>query len=114
MSVDAKALQKLPFDLKPTSLKGVYSFVPPPKGTDLTKASRRTLLKHGVLMRRPDPDREPRLFGLWSRFVTDIWTEENFLSPTFGLPETIPHNLKGGLRQTEGRYVGQGVGVASW
>jgi hypothetical protein len=103
MSIEAKP-QGLPFQLKPTSIKGVYSFVPPPKGTDLTNASRSTLLKHGVLMRRPDPDREPKLFALWRRFVTEIWTEENFVEPTFGTPETLPHNHKGGHPQTEGAY----------
>ena len=119
MSVGAKAQPKLPFNLKPTSLKGVYSFVPPPKGTDLTKASRATLLKHGVLMRRPDPDREPERFALWTRFVTEFWTEDNFVQPTFGTPDTITHNLKGGLRQTEGgAYASHGwsgvVVVGKW
>jgi hypothetical protein len=118
MSADPKAQHKLPFDLRPTSLKGVFSFVPPPRGTDLTKASQRTLFKHGIFMRPPDPDKQPKLFALWTRFL-DIWTLDNFLEPTFGIPEAVPHNLKGGLRQTDGRYVGRGgwsgvVVVGSW
>ncbi len=93
--------EKRPFELVPTSIKGVYSFVPPPKGVDLTKASRRTLIKHGVFMRRPDPEREPKVFALWNRFVGEIWREANFVLPTFGAPTPgITHSLKG-LRPTE-------------
>ena len=119
MSVDAKAQQKLPYALMPTSLKGVHSFVPPPRGTDLTKASRATLMKHGVLMRRPDPGTEPKLYALWHRFVTEIWTEENFVPPVFEVTKDPPHNLKGELRQTEGNYVRSGgwsgvVVVGKW
>jgi hypothetical protein len=92
--------RKRPFELVPTNLKGVYSFVPPPKGVDLTTASRRTLIRHGVLMRRPDPEREPKLFAQWKKFVGEIWTEENFVVPTFGPPSGMPHNLRG-LQPTE-------------
>jgi hypothetical protein len=84
-----------PFELLPTSMKGVYSFVPPPKGVDLRTASRRTLIKHGIFMRRPDPEREPKHFALWNRFVGEIWREENFNLPTFGPSPGIPHGLKG-------------------
>ncbi len=84
-----------PFELLPTSMKGVYSFVPPPKGVDLRTASRRTLMKHGIFMRRPDPEREPKHFALWNKFVDEIWREENFNLPTFGPSPGIPHGLKG-------------------
>jgi hypothetical protein len=96
MAINMSTEQKLPFHIVPTSIRGVYSFVPPPKGTDLSEASRRDLIKHGVLMRRPDPEKEPQLFALWRRFVTEIWTEEKFTLPTFGPKLNIPHNLKGG------------------
>ncbi len=105
MSADAKPQQQLPFNLIPTGLEGVHSFVPPPKGTDLTKADRGTLLKHGLWMRRPDPDREPRLFAMWHRYVTEIWTEENFIPPVFQVTKDTPHNLKRGLRQPEGNPI---------
>jgi hypothetical protein len=119
MSLDAKALQKLPLNLMPTNLEGVHSFFPPPKGTDLTKADRGTLLKHGVWMRRPDPDREPKLFAMWHRYVTQIWTEENFVPPVFEVSNDIPHNLKGTLTPVEGGYASSGgwsgvVAVGKW
>lgn len=84
--------------LKPTGLAGVYSFIPPPKGADLTKASRSTLLKHGVLMRRPDPEKEPERYALWSKFVTEIWTEENFVDPVFDTSPDMPHTSKMGSK----------------
>jgi hypothetical protein len=118
---DVTAQEKLPYNLIPTNLNGVSSFVPPPKGTDLTKADRGTLLKHGLWMRRPDPDREPKLFAMWHRYVTEIWTEENFVPPVFEVTKDTPHNLRGGRRQTDGSYtsfnwsgvvvVGQWVGA---
>jgi hypothetical protein len=79
-------------------LPNVYSFVPPPKGTDLTTASKSTLMKHGLLMRKPDQEREPERFARWLRFARDIWTEEKFVPPTFGHPESVTHNLKGSRR----------------
>ena len=118
---DVTVQEKLPYNLIPTNLNGVSSFVPPPKGTDLTKADRGTLLKHGLWMRRPDPDREPKLFAMWHRYVTEIWTEENFVPPVFEVTKDTPHNLRGGRRQTDGSYtsfswsgvvvVGQWVGA---
>jgi hypothetical protein len=101
MASESKSTRKKhPFELLPTSMKGAYSFAPPPKGVDLRTASRRTLLKHGILFRRPDREREPELFALWNRFVEEIWNEKNFNLPTFGPSPGIPHNLKG-LRPTE-------------
>ena len=68
---------------------------------------------------RPDPDREPELFALWHRYVTEIWTEENFVPPVFEESEDMPHNLKGEVRQTEGGYTSSGgwsgaVVVGEW
>jgi len=108
-----------PFALKKTSLQGVYSFVPPPKGTDLTKASRTTQLKHGLLMRRPDPEKEPKRFALWTKFITETWTEENFIEPTFGPPGVVSRRgPSGGSRVPGGNVtspVWSGVAVAgSW
>ena len=87
--------RKLPVESVETNIEGVYSFVPPPRGIDLTTASRATLLKHGILFRRPDPEREPRWFGLWKKFVTEIWTENNFVVPVFEPSKDLPHILRG-------------------
>jgi hypothetical protein len=82
---------KLPFELLPTSLKGVYSFVPPPKGVDLRKASRSTLMKHGIFMQRPDPLRAPVHFDIWERLVGELWTADNFVTPTFSPGPRVSH-----------------------
>ena len=102
LSFEPKLPPKLPFHLAPTSLPGVYTAVPPPKGTDLTYASRTTLLRHGITIGRPDPDRDPKRFALWRRFVNEIWTEENYVAPTFEAAKSTPHGMKGGVRQPEG------------
>ena len=116
---DVNAQQKLPFNLIPTNLEGVHSFVPPPKGTDLTKADQETLLKHGLWMRRPDLDREPKLFAMWCRYVNEIWTEENFVPPVFEVTKDTPHDLKGTLVPTPNGYISSGgwsgvVTVGRW
>ena len=111
MNIDVKhPLQNSPLALKQTSIEGVYSFVPPPKGTDLTRASRSTLLKHGALMPRPDPEKEPKRFALWTRFVTEIWTEANFVDPVFGPSTGIPSRAKMGSQglTADGNYLSFG------
>jgi hypothetical protein len=116
---DANVQQKLPYNHIPSNLAGVHSFVPPPKGTDLTKADRETLLKHGIWVRRPDPDREPKLFAMWHRYVTEIWTEENFVPPVLEATNDTPHNLKGTLVPTPNGHMSSGgwsgvVTVGRW
>lgn len=116
---DANVRQKLPFNLIPTNIEGVHSFVPPPKGIDLTRADRKTLLKHGIWLRRPDLQREPKLFAMWHRYVTEIWTEENFVPPVFEATNDIPHNLRGTLTPTVNGYMSSGgwsgvVVVGKW
>ncbi len=88
--------ERSPFHIVPTDMKGVHTFVPPTKGKRLSAASRRELIKHGVLMRRPDPQTEPKRFALWNRFVNELWTEEKYARPMFGPKLSIAHNLKGG------------------
>jgi hypothetical protein len=82
---------KRPVECLPTSLKGVYSFVPPPKGVDLRKADRTTLSRHGIFFRRPHPQRAPDHFRLWERLVGELWTTDNFILPTFGKPLRVAH-----------------------
>jgi Peptidase A4 family len=113
-----KRRRKFPFELRPTSIKNVYSFVPPPRDLDPTRASTRTLIKHGLFFRPPDPEKEPKLFVLWKEFVSEIWTDVNFIVPTFE-PTTVTHNLQG-LEPTEtnGVFVSKNwsgcVVVGSW
>jgi hypothetical protein len=103
-------MRRLPFDSVETNIKGVYSLVPPPRGRDLLNADRATLLKHGVLVRRPDPEREPGLFRLWKRFVTEIWTEDNYTAPIFKPARPSIHNLKGPF----GHITQNNVNSANW
>ena len=121
MNIEARhSPENSPLALKPTSIPGVYSFFPPPRGTDLTKASRSTLLKHGVLLRRPDPEKEPRRYALWSKFVTEIWTEENFVEPIFSPGRDVPHlsNMGNKGLNPDGNYLSYGwsgvVVVGKW
>jgi hypothetical protein len=84
----------LPFELRPTNIEGVYSFVPPPKALDHRTVSNATLIKHGILVRRPDPKKNPALFELWRRFIDEIWTEENFTLPVLAPQDGITHGLE--------------------
>jgi len=95
----------LPFELRPTNIEGVYSFVPPPKGFDHRTASNATLIKHGILVPRPDPVKNPALFELWRKVLEEIWTEENFTVPVLAPQVGITHNLKD-TRHTDGPPIG--------
>jgi hypothetical protein len=128
MSVGTKrAKKRLPFELRPTNIAGVYSFVPPPKGLDLTTASRRTQIRHGVLVPRPDPELAPDRFAVWNKVVGEIWNEKNFVAPLLKRSDLVPsllHNFQrtdSGMLQDsnwsgcviEGPWVGA-IGQVPW
>ncbi len=90
---------QLPVESVETNIEGVFSFVPPPKGLNLMTASRPTLLKHGIFFQPPDSEREPQRFALWEKFVSEIWTEDNFVVPVFEPSKALPHILRGPVQQ---------------
>jgi len=61
-------------------------------------------------MPRPDPEKEPKRFALWTRFVTEIWTEANFVDPVFGPSTGIPSRAKMGSQglTADGNYLSFG------
>jgi hypothetical protein len=60
-------LQKLPYPVTPTNLKGAYAGVAPPDDFDPNTASPSELIKNGILWRRPTAADPPALREAWHR-----------------------------------------------
>jgi hypothetical protein len=104
MSTEPKAVRsRPPFELRPTNIKGVHSFVPPKNSFDHRTVSDATLLKHGVLVRRPDPNVNPGLFQIWRKALEEIWTEQNFVLPALEPQFGVTHQVRG-LHQSDMGY----------
>jgi Peptidase A4 family len=95
----------LPFELRPTNIEGVDSFVPLPKGLDHRTVTNATLIKHGILVQRPDPIKNPALFQLWRKVIEEIWTEKNFTVPVLAPQGGITHGLRN-IPRTNGGPIG--------
>lgn len=92
-----------PYDLRPTSVNGVYTFALPSPDFNANHASLHTLQRYGVLPRRPDPLREPKLFAAWTRIVGRLWRPENFLPIRLEPQAGVTHALVP-PRRTQGPY----------
>jgi hypothetical protein len=92
-----------PFELRATNVRGVSTFIPPSQRLDRRTVNTPTLIKHGILVRRPNEIKEPVLFELWRKVVEEIWTEEHFSLPVLAPQLGITHALRD-LRSTDGGY----------
>jgi hypothetical protein len=67
---DEKWLQtQFPFPLIPTNIEGVYTTLPLPDDLDLKTASDATLLRHGLLLRRPRAGDHPLIAAAWNEIL---------------------------------------------
>jgi hypothetical protein len=76
-------LQKIPYRVTPTNLKGVYSVVAPPDDFDPNTASASELLKNGILWRRPTATDPPALREAWQKVFSRKWLAKDRVVPVF-------------------------------
>jgi hypothetical protein len=73
MSRDEAFVKQFPFPLIETNIPGAYALPAWPDDLDFHKASPATLLKHGVLWRRPEAGEE--LAPFWDRMFSRPWKD---------------------------------------
>ena len=93
-----KSKSKIQFDLQPTNREGVFAFRPPPEGFDPLTASPGTLRQRGILLRRPDPAREPHLCQPWARIVGKMAIPSAYDIPVKFVPRSLGSIPGGGGR----------------
>lgn len=99
-------LDKLPYAVTPTSLKGVYAVNAPPAGFDLNRATAAELVKQGVLWRRPTPSDPPGVQQAWQKFASREWSAQDRIVPVLEPQIGRTHNLRQPLKKvTENNYL---------
>jgi Peptidase A4 family len=89
-----EALQRvLPWQLLETSLPGVYWTPAPPDDLDLNAADKTTLLRHGLLSRRPGPGDHPKVQAAWNRAFTGNRLAIKRIKPEFGIQSGKTHQV---------------------
>ena len=90
----------LPYEIIPTRLPGVYTSPSPPEDLDPNAADTKTLIKYGVLWRRPDELDPPTLRAAWQRVVSRKWKR---IIPRMEVQFGKTHQIRG-LKKTEAGY----------
>ena len=81
-SPQLEALRKqLPFELHPTNLTGAFTTPAPPDDLDPKQASSATLVKHGILWKRPQRGDDPRLVRVWDQVFSRKWLAKDRIVP---------------------------------
>jgi Peptidase A4 family len=99
-----EALRKaLPYEIISTNLPGAYWSPAPPDDIDINAADSKTLIKHGLLWRRPDAGDRPTLQAAWKKIFSRKWQAKNRIVPKLEVQFGKTHQIKA-LKKTEARY----------
>jgi hypothetical protein len=84
-----EALRKrLPYEVIPTNIEGAFASPAPPENFDPKSASAASLIKHGVLWRRPTKRDHPGVVAAWEKVFSRPWHAKDrivpFLKPQLG------------------------------
>ena len=91
---EAGFLQKIPYPVTPTSIKGVYAGVAPPEGFDPNSASAAELIKAGVLLRRPNAKDDPAVQSAWQKLASRKWLAKDLVVPVMEVQYGKTHLLQ--------------------
>lgn len=95
-SAQSESLRKrVPFELRPTNLPGAFTTPPPAQEFDPNRASFATLIKHGVMWRRPQHGDSPYLVRAWNRAFSRNWFGGDRISPVLESRTGQNHALRG-------------------
>jgi Peptidase A4 family len=95
---------RLPFELSPTSLEGVFTTNAPAKGFDPRTASDASLIKNGLMWRRPTVEDPLAVRALWDRVMSRDWSAAERIVPEFEVQTGKTHNLRRATKQADGSY----------
>ncbi len=86
--------KRLPYELSPSNLPGAYISPAPSKDLDFNSVDTRTLVKHGLLWRRPTAKDRPTLHAAWKQLCSRKWQAKNRLIPTMDVQFGKSHQIK--------------------
>lgn len=104
-SDEQQFLDKLPYKVNPTNLKGVYSNLPPPDDFDAHKATQADLTRYGLLFRKPNAGHPPEVHDAYNRFFSRQWLAKDRIVPQSEPNIGKTHLLKGDInKQTDTNF----------
>jgi hypothetical protein len=106
MAYQSDTKLRVPYELIPTRLPGVFISPSPPDGFDPQTASPASLIRHGLLWRRPEHGADPALRAAWERVFSRSWRAEDRIIPEFEPQIGKTHNLRGAERHADGNFTG--------
>jgi hypothetical protein len=118
--VDENFPNKLPYEVTPTKLKGVYLNPAIPDDFDFNQATQDELTKLGLLLPKPTKDSPTHVKRFWKSLSSHKWESKNRIVPQF---ETIlgkSHNHKGTpTKRTDNaildeQWAGAGNNTGTW
>src|SRR5579863_10530999 len=80
----------LPFDVLPTGVAGVWSIAPIPDDFDPNTASKKELIKAGLLWRRPEAGDPPAVAEAWRSIFSRKWPQRDQIVPAYLSPRLQP------------------------
>jgi hypothetical protein len=93
-------LQKIPYSVTPTNLKGAYAGTAPPDSFDPNTASAAELVKNGILWRRPTASDPPALRAAWQKVFSRKWLAQDRIIPVLEPQTGRRHILKKAPQKT--------------
>jgi hypothetical protein len=119
MSITEDAIGvRLPYELVPTNLAGVFSTPAPPEDFDLRTASDAAMIKQGLMWRRPTDQDDPAVHALWERVSSRSWSAQDRIIPESEPQVGKTHFLRGLKKLDDGSYTsdnwGGGVLPGAW
>ena len=92
--------KKLPYETKPLNIPGAFTTPFPPAGFDPMTASPKELVKHGILVRRPDHNDPPHLVEAWKRIFGRKFKPEDRIVPHL-VPQVGKKHILTGLKKAD-------------
>jgi Peptidase A4 family len=93
----------LPYEIIPTNLPGAYWSPAPPEDLDLNAVDSKTLIKYGLLWRRPESGDRPSLQAAWKKIFSRKWLAKNRIVPKMEVQFGKTHRIKD-LKKAETGY----------
>jgi hypothetical protein len=103
MSYEAAFTKQFPFPLTPTNIPGAYATPAWPDDLDVHNASAATLLKHGILWRRPEAGDDAEAVALWKNFFSRPWSAKDRIVPHLE-PQPGRTHVPVGLQKTDAGF----------
>lgn len=94
--------KRSPYQLIPTNIPGVFTSPAPPEGFDPKTASAVSLVKHGLLWRRPGKSDHPGVIAAWEKLSSRRWLAKDRIVPFLQPQPGKTHHLKGRRKTNAG------------